>query len=179
MFFPCEPKAYQFRISSKWSLNLIIRHYCIYVKLEKIISIFIHILKFSSNTFFNIKSTKIFFWRYSVQSINFYPTAQALVKTFHVYKQNGKGSSEFQRDHGQRSLKFKVLYWLRLPQSQWSASSVKKKKLSVMDVRSTVTTSITGRRISWSLPNYVCYIISDKITRVVKAPWCFNILQFF
>ena len=60
-FFPCEHKAYEFRISSKWSLNLIIRHYSIYVKLEKIISIFIHILKFSSNTFFNIKSTKNFF----------------------------------------------------------------------------------------------------------------------
>ena len=57
MFVPCEHKAYQFRISSKWSLNLIIRHHCIYVKLEKIKSIFIHILKFSSNTFFNIKST--------------------------------------------------------------------------------------------------------------------------
>ena len=59
MFFPCEHKAYQFRISSKWSLHLIIRHYCINVKLEKIISIFI--LKFSSNTFFNIKSTENFF----------------------------------------------------------------------------------------------------------------------
>ena len=118
MFFPCEHNAYQFRISSKWSLNLIIRHYCIYVKLEKIISIFIHILKFSSNTFFNIKSTKNVFWRYSVESINFYPTVQALVKTFHVYKQNGKGSSKFQRDQGQRSVKFKVLYWLRLPQLQ-------------------------------------------------------------
>ena len=61
MFFPCEYKANQFRISSKWSLNLIIRHYCIYVKLEKIISIFIHMIKFSSNAFFNIKSAKNFF----------------------------------------------------------------------------------------------------------------------
>ena len=116
MFFPCEHKAYQFRISSKWSLNLIIRHYCIYVKLEKIISIFIHILKFSSNTFFNIKSTKNFFD--ATQSKVSISISLSLVKTFHVYKKNGKGSSKFQRDHGQRSVKFKVLYWLRLPQLQ-------------------------------------------------------------
>ena len=40
-----------------------------------------------------------------------------------------------------------------------------KKNVGVMDVRSTVTTFMTGRRISWSLPNYVCqercYIKSD------------------
>ena len=62
-------------------------HYCIYIKLEKIISIFIHILKFSSNIFSKTKSTQNFSWHYSVESINFCPSVQALLKTFHVYKQ--------------------------------------------------------------------------------------------
>ena len=60
-FFPCEHKAYQFRISSKWSINLIIWHYCIYVKLEKIISIFIHILKLAQIHFSTLSLLKTFF----------------------------------------------------------------------------------------------------------------------
>ena len=120
MFVPCEHKAYQFRISSKWSLNLIIRHNGIYIKLEKIISIFILkiIRTFSSNTFSNIKSTKNFSYHYSVESINFYPTVQALVKTFQVYKQNKRLFENSTSPRAASRVKFKVLYWLRLPQLQ-------------------------------------------------------------
>ena len=37
------------------------------------------------------------------------------------------------------------------PQAVW-----RKKNVGVMDVRSVMTTFMTGGRISWSLPNYVC-----------------------
>ena len=62
-------------------------HYCIYIKLEKILSIFIRILKFSLNIFSKIKYTQNFSWHYSVESTNFCPSAQALLKTFRMYKQ--------------------------------------------------------------------------------------------
>ena len=49
-----------------------------------------------------------------------------------------------------------------------------KKIVGVMDVRSTVTTFMTGRRISWSLPNYVCQesatLYQIRLPELLKAP---------
>ena len=64
------------------------------------------------------------------------------------------------------------------PQAVW-----RKKIVGVMDVRSTVTTFMTGRRISWSLPNYICQesatLYQIRLPELLKGPWCFYILQFF
>ena len=119
MFVPCEHKAYpyQFRISSKRPLNLITRHYCIYVKLEKIYQYSYIYLNLAQIHFPTLSPLKTFLdTTQSKESISI-QLFKHWCKLFTCINRR-KGSSKVHRDHGQHIVKFNVLCWLRLPQLQ-------------------------------------------------------------